>query len=208
VVFFKTKEDDFYQLLKISANLVSQSSELLHYTVANPSSVMDKLAELNEIEHQADDVTKRIIYKLHKTLVTPMDREDIYLLATTLDDIVDFIQGALERMIMYKATNPLHGVQELIGLLDDCVKIIKKSVDDLSDIKGKIKNLLENTDKISSLESEGDRLYRLEVGKLFEEETNPIEIIKWKEILEHMEDALDRCEDLSNLIKGVVLKYA
>lgn len=207
-MIFKSKEDDFYALLKKSAELVRESSGLLRDAVKNPACIKAKMAEVNEIEHKADEVTKTIIVKLHKTLVTPMDREDIYLLATTLDDIVDFVQGALERMIMYKATNPLAGVQELVRLLDECVEIIKESVDYLSDIKGKMKIILDNTDRISCLESEGDRLYRLEMAKLFEEETNPIEIIKWKEILEHLEDALDRCEDLSNSIKGVVLKYA
>jgi len=161
VVLFKTKEDEFYKLLKEAAELISASSALLLYAVENPSSFMDKMAELNEIEHKADDVTKTIIIKLHKTLVTPMDREDIYSLATTLDDIVDFVQGALERMIMYKATEPLHGAKELVKLTHECVMIIKTSFDYLSDIKSNMKNIMDNTDKISSLETEGDKLYRL-----------------------------------------------
>lgn len=204
----KSKEDDFYRLLRESAGLICKSSLVLKSAVADPSSVMEKMAELNEIEHAADDVTKNIIIKLNKTLVTPMDREDIYTLATTLDDIVDFIQGALERMIMYKATKASPGAQELVGILHECVLIIKTSIDDLSNIRTKLKDILANTEHLSCLETEGDRIYRLEVAKLFEEETNPIEIIKWKEILEHLEDAVDRCEDLSNSIKGVILKYA
>jgi uncharacterized protein Yka (UPF0111/DUF47 family) len=80
--------------------------------------------------------------------------------------------------------------------------IIKESVDLISSIKTKLKDIMLNTDRISSLESEGDKLYRLEVAKLFEEDINPVEIIKWKEILEHLEDAIDRCEDLSDALKG------
>lgn len=208
MVFFKVKDDDFYRMLKESAQLVSISANLLQSAVADPSTFTDKMSELQEIEHQADDVTQAIITKLHKTLVTPMDREDIYSLATILDDIVDFVQGAMERMVMYKAMNPFHGVYELIRLLNDCAGMIKISVDSLSNINGNLNTIIENTTQISCLESEGDRLYRLEVAKLFEEETNPIEIIKWKEILEHLEDTLDKCEDLSNTLKGVVLKYA
>lgn len=208
MVFFKVKDDDFYKMLKESAQLVSISANLLQSAVADPSTFTDKMSELQEIEHQADDVTQAIITKLHKTLVTPMDREDIYSLATILDDIVDFVQGAMERMVMYKAMNPFHGVYELIRLLNDCAGMIKISVDSLSNINGNLNTIIENTTQISCLESEGDRLYRLEVAKLFEEETNPIEIIKWKEILEHLEDTLDKCEDLSNTLKGVVLKYA
>ena len=136
-----------------------------------------------------------------------MDREDIYSLATIMDDLVDFIQGALERMIMYKAAEPIHGARELIKILNDCVLIIKESIDCLSSIKTNFKNIMINTDRIHNLETEGDKLYRQEVAKLFEEDINPVEIIKWKEILEHLEDAIDRCEDLSDTLKGVVLKY-
>lgn len=208
MIHLKSKENDFYKLLKESAELIYESSALLQYAVANPASFKDKMEELIDIEHKADEITKSIILKLYKTLVTPMDREDIYLLATTLDDIVDFVQGALERMVMYKATEPLHGAKKLVELLHECIGIIKVSIDHLSNVQGKMNEILANTEHISALESEGDRLYRVEVAKLFEEETNPIEIIKWKEILEHLEDALDRCEELGNTIKGVVLKYA
>jgi len=208
VVHFKNKEDEFYKLLKESACLLVKSSEILCSAVADPSEVQQKMNELNETEHAADEITKAIIIKLNKTLVTPMDREDIYSLATILDDVVDFIQGALERMIMYKAMQPLNGARELIRILHECVLIAKESIDYLPSIRTKLRDILINTDRISRLETEGDKIYRLEVAKLFEEEMNPVEIIKWKEILEHLEDAVDRCEDLSDAIKGVVLKYA
>lgn len=204
----KPKENEFYILLKESAGLISESSLVLKDAVTNPSTYTDKMEKLNEIEHLADELTKSIIIKLNKTLVTPMDREDIYSLATILDDVVDFIQGALERMIMYKASTPSHGVQELVRILHECVLLIKVSIDSLPNIRTKIKDIIQNTEQIHCLESEGDKLYRQEVAKLFEEETNPIEIIKWKEILEHLEDAIDRCEDLSDSLKGVILKYA
>lgn len=208
MIGIRSRGDDFYQLLKESAGLICESSSILKSALADPSNLMDKMTELNKVEHAADEVTKTIILKLNKTLVTPMDREDIYTLATISDDIIDFIQGALERMIMYKATKPTHGTQELVRILHECVLLIKSSFDDLSNLRTKMKVIIENTDKLNSLESEGDRLYRQEVARLFEEETNPIEIIKWKEILEHLEDAIDRCENLSDSIKGVILKYA
>jgi predicted phosphate transport protein (TIGR00153 family) len=204
----KPKENEFYSLLKESAGKICESAAVLKTAVADPLCFQEKMAELNEIEHAADEITKSIIIKLNKTLVTPMDREDIYSLATILDDIVDYIQGALERMIMYKAAKATPGVQDLVGILQECSLLIKVSFEYLPDTRTKIKDILENTEQIHCLESEGDRLYRLEVAKLFDEETNPIEIIKWKEILEHLEDAIDRCEDLSDSLKGVVLKYA
>lgn len=203
----KPKENDFFRLLKESAQLICESSNVLRSAVADPSTFTEKMAELNHLEHQADDITKEIITTLNKTLVTPMDREDLYSLATIMDDVVDFMQGALERIIMYKATFPNPGVEELIRILDECNQIIKTSIDNLPYIRTKLKFIMDNTEKINCLESEGDRLYRREVARLFEEEKNPVEIIKWKEILEHMEDAIDRCEDLADAIKGVVLKY-
>lgn len=201
------KENDFFALMKDNAQLICESSKVLMEAVKDPASFPAKMKELNDLEHRADDITHLIIDNLNKTLVTPMDREDIYSLATTMDDIIDFIQGALERMIMYKAIPPHSGVLELIQVLDDSIHIIKTSVDNLPNIRTKLNMILENTEKVNKLESEGDRLYRSEVGKLFEEEKNPIEVIKWKEILEHLEDATDRCEDLALTIKGVVLKY-
>jgi len=207
VLNLKNKEDDFYHLLKEGAELIAKSSLILIAAVDNPEIRMDKMSELNDTEHEADEVTRKIITKLNKTLVTPMDREDIYKLATIMDDVVDFVQGALERMIMYKAMETSHGARDLIRILNDCILLIKESIEFIPNIRTKLKEVLLNTDRINKLESEGDKLYRLEVAKLFEEEKNPIEIIKWKEILEHLEDAIDRCEDLSDAIKGVVLKY-
>ena len=208
MLHLKAKENDFYVLLRESADQVVKSSLILSSAIDNHSALSKKMAELNETEQVADEITKTIMVKLNKTLVTPLDREDIYSLATIMDDLVDFIQGALERMIMYKATEPIHGARELIRILNDCVLLIKESIDCLSSIKTNFKDIMINTDRIHSLETEGDRLYRQEVAKLFEEEDiNPIEIIKWKEILEHLEDAIDRCEDLSDTLKGVILKY-
>jgi len=208
MLHLKAKENDFYVLLRESADQVVKSSLILSSAIDNHSALSEKMAELNETEQVADEITKTIMVKLNKTLVTPLDREDIYSLATIMDDLVDFIQGALERMIMYKATEPIHGARELIRILNDCVLLIKESIDCLSSIKTNFKDIMINTDRIHSLETEGDRLYRQEVAKLFEEEDiNPIEIIKWKEILEHLEDAIDRCEDLSDTLKGVILKY-
>jgi len=208
MLHLKAKENDFYVLLRESADQVVKSSLILSSAIDNHSALSEKMAEFNETEQVADEITKTIMVKLNKTLVTPLDREDIYSLATIMDDLVDFIQGALERMIMYKATEPIHGARELIRILNDCVLLIKESIDCLSSIKTNFKDIMINTDRIHSLETEGDRLYRQEVAKLFEEEDiNPIEIIKWKEILEHLEDAIDRCEDLSDTLKGVILKY-
>jgi len=208
VLHFRTKDNEFHKLLNANAELVYESSALLKSAIANPETFHEKMAEVMDIEHHADELTKAIMEKLHKTLVTPMDREDIYTLTTTLDDIVDFVQGAFERMVMYKATQPLHGITKLADLFHEAVALIKTSVGYLDNIQRNVDNLIKCTEEIAALEVEGDKIYRLEVSKLFEEETNPIEIIKWKEILEHFEDALDKCEDWGNTIKGVVLKYA
>ena len=208
VEIIRRKEDGFHKLLQEGARLVDESTKLLKTALNDPSSYTVKMDEINSIEHKADDLTNAILQRLHKTLVTPMDREDIFLLATTLDDIVDFVQGALERLIMCKVDMPIEGVKGLVDLFAECVNINETSISYLPNIKGRVPDIMKNAQRVSALESEGDKLYRHEMAKLFQEEKNPIEIIKWKEILEHLEDGLDRCEDLSDLIKGAVLKYA
>ncbi|ADY55969.1 putative phosphate transport regulator [Syntrophobotulus glycolicus DSM 8271] len=206
----KSREDQFFKLFNQTADLLCQSTRCLLNLVSDfsPDKLPTSMSKITDLEHQADDVTSRIIDKLNHTMVTPIDREDIYKLATFLDNVIDFIQGAIERMVVYKASTPPQGAIELTKVLDECAKIIKDSFSYLPNIRSGRQHILENVAKVSVLESDADKLYRKEVGRLFDEEKNILEIIKWKEILEHLENAADYCEDIGDFIKGVVLKYA
>ncbi len=202
------KEERFYDLFSDSAGLVCKAAKVLEEIMVAPETLPDKMKELTEIEHQGDEVTAAIINRLNQTLITPMDREDIYTLAQSLDDIIDFLMGSAERMLLYKAGQPKPAARELTRLLVLCTDEIYVAFGLLRNMRGNSEQIINTASKLNQLESEGDKIYRQEVGRLFEEEKDPITVIKWKEILEHLETALDFCEDVGDLLKGAVLKYA
>lgn len=167
-----------------------------------------KLSDIIKIEHEADAVNDKIIDKLNKTFITPIDREDIYALANGLDDGVDFLQGTLQRAVMYHLHDTSKAAIALSELLVTATDEVLRAFSMLHEVTKHEHEILECTYKISKLESEGDRIYREEVAYLFEHIKDPIELIKWKDILTYMEDTLDHCEKLSDLVRGVVMKYA
>ncbi len=205
---FKSKEDEFFKLFVESSNILRQGAYVLKEVMTDYTQLDEKMKQISKLEHEADDINDAIIDKLNQTFITPLDREDIYSLATMLDDVVDFLQGTMQRMVLYKASKPTAGATELASLLAECTEEMVLAFAALKNIKGNQQELLENVKKIGELESKGDHIYRREVALLFETCPDPIEVIKWKEILEHMEDALDHCESIGDLLRGVVMKYA
>lgn len=164
-------------------------------------------AQMHRFEHEADNVTNQIIARLNSTFITPLDREDIYKLAQVLDDVVDFAEGTVERMHLYRTGKPSLGTQELVHLVGLAAEQIQDAFSCLGNIHNKKSRILAAAEEIYNLESSGDKLYRQEVARLFDCEEDPIEIIKWKEVLEHIESTLDHCEAIADLLKSVVLKY-
>ncbi len=204
----KPREEKFYDMFAESTKLVCKAARVLAEIMETPETLPAKLQDLIDIEHQADDVTTAIIDRINKNLITPMDREDIYTMAQGLDDIIDFVQGSAERMLLYRAGKPSGGAQELVRLLVQATDEIGVCYNLLRNLRGNREDILRAVSRLNQLESEGDKLYRQEVARLFEEEKDPIAVIKWKEILEHLEGALDLCEDVGDMLKGAVLKYA
>jgi uncharacterized protein len=205
---FKPKDNEFFDLFEESSNLVKKGSDILASLINDPDSIKEKMQEIVIVEKECDVVTAAVIDKINKTFITPIDREDIYNLIQELDSIVDVMEGAVERMLLYKAGRPTEDCIKLIQNLIDGVNEIHNLIPYLRNIKKNQKALMEGCEKINKLESVGDKLYRASVGTLFPEETDSITIIKWKEIYEYLENAMDKCEDVSDLLKGVVLKYA
>lgn len=202
-----SKEDKFFSLFRQSTEVVCAVVQKLEGLVSQ-NSVTDQEAEMiHELEHQADKITTEIVDRLNSTFITPLDREDIYTLAQSLDDIVDLTQGAVERMALYRTKKPSIGAQELVRTIVKATVQIRTAFACLNNIHFKKSEILAAAEEIYQLEAAGDKLYRQEVARLFEHEKDPIEVIKWKEILEHIEDTLDHCEDIADLLKGVVLKY-
>ncbi|WP_378956443.1 DUF47 domain-containing protein [Pelosinus sp. sgz500959] len=205
---FKPKEDEFFKLFVESSNVLRQGAYVLKEVMDDYTQLEEKMQQISDLEHKADDINDAIIDKLNQTFITPLDREDIYSLATMLDDVVDFLQGTMQRMVLYKAGKPTAGSAQLASLLAECTEEMVLAFELLKNIKGNQNKILDHTNKIGQLESQGDQIYRREVALLFDTCPNPIEVIKWKEILEHLEDALDHCESIGDLLRGVVMKYA
>jgi len=205
---FKPKENEFFKLFLDSSNVLRQGAYVLKDVMENYTQLEEKMQHIAKLEHEADDINDAIIDKLNQTFITPLDREDIYSLATMLDDVVDFLQGIMQRMVLYKAGKPTQGAAELASVLAQCTEEMVLAFTLLKNIKGNQHKILDHTKMIGELESKGDSIYRREVALLFDTCPDPIEIIKWKEILEHMENALDHCENIGDLLRGVVMKYA
>jgi hypothetical protein len=165
-----------------------------------------KIAKLKEIEHEADIITHRTYEKMHRTFLTPLDREDIYNLVNKMDSVLDMIEAAAVRMQLYKIKKPAEEIKEQARILNEAIGKVKKIVHALRD-KKKFKEILEDCVEINTLENEGDIVLRMTMARLFEREKDPFELIKWKEIFERIEESIDVCEDVSNIIEGIVLKH-
>lgn len=205
---FKQKDGEFFDLFVESARFFHTGALMMDEVMSDYKKANDRVKQIIDLEHDADKVNDRIIDKLNMTFITPIDREDIYAIANGLDDGVDFLQGTIQRLVMYNAAKGRKGARNLTKLLIDASDQIITAFTLLKNIRKNQKKILEATHKIGQIESEGDRIFRKEVAKLFANEKDPIELIKWKDILENLEDTLDHCEMISDMIRGVVMKYA
>ena len=205
---FQRKNTEFFDLFVESAQCFYRGALVLDEVMLDYTKAADKMKEIIDLEHEADAINDRIIDELNQTFITPIDREDIFALANGLDDGVDFLQSTLQRIVIYRTGQASNGVLSMTKLLLESTEEIIQAFSQLKDIKKNRESILELTHKIGKLESEGDRVYRHEIAQLFDQVKDPIELIKWKDILEDLENTLDHCEDVSDMIRGVVMKYA
>jgi len=185
---FNQKDTEYFDLFVESARYFYNGALMMDEVMLDYSKATDKVREIVELEHEADAVNDKIIDKLNMTFITPIDREDIYAIANGLDDGVDILQGTLQRIVMYKTGKAMNGAISLTKLIIEATEEIIKALTMLKDIHKNQAQILDATHKIAQLESEGDRVYRHEVAYLFDKEKDPIELIKWKDILENLEN--------------------
>ena len=198
------KEERFFDDFVAMAEQISRGAALLQEMLAPEQPLWDKADEIKEVEHKCDFITHQVIERLHKTFVTPLDREDILSLARSLDDVIDAIDDCASVTRLYQIDRVRPDARDL-------VRIIVASADQLvSAMKalGKKQGISGCAVEISRLENEADRAHQGAMRRLFEEEKDAIDIIKWKEILDFLEAATDRCEDVANVLEGVVVKHA
>jgi predicted phosphate transport protein (TIGR00153 family) len=200
------REEKFFDLFEELMNKIEEGGKLFQMFMENYENPAAKSAKIKEIEHEADVITHRTYEKMHKTFLTPIDREDVYTLVNKMDSILDLIEASSQRMYLYKIKKPSEEIRAMAKILNAAIAALKKIVHGLRDMKN-IEMMQEIFVKIHTLENEGDTILRVAVARLFEEEKDVFELIKWKEIYERIEEAIDICEDVSNIVEGIVLKH-
>lgn len=204
---FLPRDEKFYDLFEAGAKKAVEGAVQLQDLIRNLKEVPLKAKQIKDIEHEGDLITHNTIEMLNRTFVTPLDREDIHNLITSLDDVLDYIEACAERLHLFKIGQTTEEAQILVGILVKAVKEVEQAVFKLRRLKT-ADSILKNCVEINRLENEGDYVGRAAVAKLFEPENNPLEVIKWKEIYETLENGIDRCEDVANVLEGIVLKNA
>jgi hypothetical protein len=196
------REEKFFDMFEAAAQNIHRGAQLLQGMMGQYQDPEKQAEAILQVEHQGDTITHDIIHKLNQTFITPIDREDIYALSSALDDVLDLIEAVSDRMIMYKIKEPTETSKRLAGIIFKSAEEIVKGVGVLK----KLGDVRSYCIEINRLENEADRISRDAVAALFENERDPIMILKWKELYEHLEEATDRCEDVANILENIVLK--
>jgi len=198
------REEKFYDDFIAMADELNNGAMLLEQMLASERPIWDKADEIKEVEHKCDFLTHEIIQRLNRTFVTPLDREDIHTLARSLDDVMDAIDASATILRLYHIDTVRPGARELAHIIFDSAEELVHAIKALEGRKG----VAERAVEINRLENEADRAHQAAVQTLFQEERDAIVIIKWKEIFDFLEQATDRCEDVANVLEGVVVKHA
>ena len=198
------RERRFYDLFEQQAATLVQAADLLEQALAEVANLPTRQREIKDLEHQGDDLTHEIVRVLYQTFVTPFDREDIYELAAGLDDILDYIEEVADTTNLYGITSIPGPARELARLLAQAVVQLEQAIGKLESGKGGGEYVIE----VHRLEDVGDSVSRRAIAELFSDQHPPLEVIKLKDLYTLLEDALDRCEDVANVLEGITIKNA
>jgi hypothetical protein len=196
------RESKFFRMFSEVSQNLTQGTRLLHDILKNPANMEPRLDQLQAIEHRGDEMTHGIITALNQTFITPFDREDIHRLTSSLDDVLDFVNAAGVRLRLYKIKTPPSIAAELAAMIVEQSEELAQGVSLLE----KNKLVLEHCVEVHRLENEADRLSRNAIADLFDNEKDPIHLIKIKELYEVLETATDKAEDAANVLETVALK--
>jgi uncharacterized protein len=196
------RDEVFFSMFASLASRLTASARLLAELFANPGRLAELVTSIKQIEHEADTITHDVIARINRTFVTPIDREDIHLLASRLDDVIDQIDGTARRALMFRVDEVSDPAIRLTGILIRAGEAIEGAVTHVKNAT----TVVQQSVKVKRLEEEGDAVYHAAVGSLFEGTPDPLRIIKWKEIYDTIERALDQCEDVANTLESIALK--
>ena len=201
------KSDEFFDDFDAQAEATVRGAKLLCALLDDFTDVERKVAAIKEVEHEGDEVAHRAFERLHRQFITPFDRAEIHRLLSRIDDVLDLTDATAERMMLYEVGPPPQAARDLARILVPCTEKLREAVRLLRTIKNPDEILLACRD-IKTFESDADALGRAAIAALFKSGADALSIIKWKEIYDLMETATDRCEDVANVIEGVVLEHA
>jgi predicted phosphate transport protein (TIGR00153 family) len=203
---FFPKETDFFRMFEKAALNLNKGASLLVEMMENFHEANVKAKQIYEAEQDGDMITHEVMRELNKTFLTPVDREDIHSLVSNIDDVLDLVWAVADRVILFKLSSSTAEASELSRILNSTTEIITKSV---TALKGKkYPYVQEYCIEINRLENHGDSIFRAALAKMFDEIKDPILVIKWKEVYEHLEEALDKCEDVADILESIVIKHA
>lgn len=199
------REEKFFEMFQEMGQIIVSGAERLKLMLDDYDNPPEGQKAVKDIEHQGDAQTHKIIRMLNSTFITPFDREDIYALASALDDILDLIDASAQRFVMYRVDKPTTEAKELAFIIVQCCHTINSA---LSHLGKRHDDIHEQCVELNSLENEADKVCREAISRLFDDEQDPIQLIKWKEIYEILERTTDKCEDAANILESVVVKNA
>jgi predicted phosphate transport protein (TIGR00153 family) len=201
------KDEKFFDILEEAADNVHKSAVAFRELVGNWSPTSPQFSHIRDLEHEGDRMTHELIDKLNRTFITPLDREDIHALASEIDDVIDVIQATTNRMQLYRIDKSTPHLVKMADVLVKSTDAVTKAVKSLKDLSHS-RRTLDFCIEINRFENEGDALLETALGELFSNGTEVLDIMKWKEIYEQTEFATDKCEDIANVIEGIVVKNA
>ncbi|HTT70751.1 MAG TPA: DUF47 family protein [Anaeromyxobacteraceae bacterium] len=201
------RSDDFFDDFEKLAAATVMGTRLFRALLEDFTDVPKKVEHIKEVEHQGDDITHRAFERLHTQFITPFDRPEIYRLLSRIDDVLDLTDAASERIVLYEIGSVLPDARELAGVLVAAVETMQTALRGLRDIKNPAQ-VLEACKLVNVYENQGDTLSRRAIAQLFKSGFDTLTVMKWKEIIDLVEDAIDRTEDVANVIEGVVLEHA
>jgi predicted phosphate transport protein (TIGR00153 family) len=201
------KESRFFDLFRQQAAKAVEGCKAFQAMLADLDHAVEHQKKIKDLEHEGDVITHRTIELLHKTFLTPFDREDMHRLMSRLDDILDFVEAAAQRVYLYGITSATSPSRELAATVVSAAELVEKAIHALERIKDP-QAVLETCVEINRVENEADSILRTAVASLYRDEQDIRLLIKWKEIYDYLETATDRCEDVANIIEGIVLEHA
>jgi predicted phosphate transport protein (TIGR00153 family) len=198
------KDEKFFKIFGQMTVYILEAAEILGNMLRNPAAadMASQAAKIKDLEHKGDELTHRVIDELNKTFITPIDREDIHDLSAALDDVLDLIDGIATRIVLFRIVQPISSIPEMCAVLLSQAMEIGAAVSNLQDNDHVVERCIE----INRLENDADRLFQSAIATLFEEVKDPIEVIKRKEIIETLEAATDKAEDVANVLESIIVK--